>query len=271
MEELIKKIHSAILEMMKDVSFDEENHQYIRKSDGQFLAGVSSVSDILPKPFLMPWAAKMVVEFLQDRQTDIKEYSESQYLELLNEAKGAYKRKSGEALDLGTEGHSYLESWVLANIRKEKEPILENKELERPINEFKKWAEENIKEWILSEARVADVEGGFAGTLDGLAITKDDKLAVIDFKFANQISASYFIQLAGYSLPFAKYGIDIQDRIVVRLPKTLTKKVYDRKTRQYNEVENNIEIGRSPFSMEYDKETFKHARELYKYINQIKQ
>ena len=39
--ELINKIHEAIIDMMKLVDFDEELHRYTRKIDGKWLAGVS--------------------------------------------------------------------------------------------------------------------------------------------------------------------------------------------------------------------------------------
>lgn len=264
---MINKIQLAIKDMYSQVDFDEKEHRYTRNTDGKWLAGISSVSDILPKPYLMPWAAKMVAEFLQDKQEKIKELSVDDYLALLEEAKKTYHRKSDDALDFGTIGHSFLESYVLARIRNTELPKLENKELERPIQQFIKWEKENISQWILSEARVADIEEEIAGTLDGLAILKNDKLAIIDFKFANQISQSYHIQTAGYAIPFLKYDIEIEDRIVIRLPKTLTKKVYNRTTRKYDEIENNIEIGRSPFSMDFDREAFLSARVLYKYLN----
>ncbi len=269
MENLIEKIHEAVKDMYSQVSFNEEEHKYTRKSDGKWLAGISSVSDILPKPYLIAWSAKMVTEFLQDKQDKIKELSNEDYLLLLDEAKNTHRKKSKDALGLGSKGHKFLEKYVLAKIRETELPKLDNKELERPINEFIKWTDENIKQWILSEARICDVKEEIAGTLDALAILKNNKLAIIDFKFANQIGQSYHLQTAGYSIPFEKYSIQIDDRIVIRLPKTLTKKVYDRKTRQYNEVDNNIEIRRSPFSIEFDKENFRHARMLYKYINLI--
>ena len=271
MENLIKKIHEAVKDMYSQVDFDEKEHRYTRKSDGKWFAGISSIADVLPKPYLKAWAAKMVSEFLQDKQEKIKELSANDYLLLLDEAKNTYRRKSEDALDFGTIGHAHLEKYVLAKIRNTELPMLENKELERPIQQFIRWEQENIKQWLLSEARVCDIDEEIAGTLDGLAILKNDKLAIIDFKFANQISQSYHIQTAGYALPFEKYGIEVNDRIIIRLPKTLIKKVYDRKTRQYNEVDNNIEIGRSPFSYEFDKEAFKSARILYRYLNAFEQ
>ena len=267
MNNLIEKIHEAVKDMYSQVSFDEEEHKYTRKSDGKWLAGISSVSDILPKPYLIAWSAKMVTEFLQDKQDKIKELSNENYLLLLDEAKNTHRKKSKDALGLGSKGHEFLEKYILAKIRNIELPKLENKELERPIQEFIKWEEENIKQWILSEARICDIEEEIAGTLDALAILKDNKLAIIDFKFANQISQSYHLQTAGYSIPFEKYGIQIDDRIVIRLPKTLKKKVYNKQTRKYEEIDNNIEIRRSPFSIEFDKQNFRYARALYKYIN----
>jgi len=268
MIELINKIKSAVVDMYSKVEFDEKEHKYTRKSDGKWLAGISSIADSLPKPYLMPWAAKMVVEFLQDKQEIIKILTPEEYLELLDEAKTTHKRKSGEAMDLGTIGHKFCEEYVLAKIRNTELPKM-IKELKRPLEKFIEWEKENVKQWVLSEAMVVDTEEEFAGRLDGLAILKDDKLAVIDFKFSNQISPSYHLQTAGYSIPFSKYDIEIQDRIIIRLPKTPTKKVYNKETKQYTEEENNIEIARSPFDMAWDCENFRHARAIYKYINLV--
>ena len=275
-KELIEKIHSAIIEMKKSITLDEK-HMYTRNSDGKWLAGVSSIADLLPKEYLIPWAAKETVTFLgYDNEVRANEVIEKirtctpkEYQQLLEDAKKAHKNKSGQALIDGKAGHAYLELWVKAKIRGTEIPLLTDENLSRPVNQFIKWADENIKQWILSEALVVSLEEDFAGTLDALAITKEDKLAVIDFKFATSISNSYHLQTAGYSIPFEKYGIDIQDRIIIRLPKTLTRKIWDRKKRVYYEESNNIEIARSPFSMEYDKETFRHARQLYYYSNLI--
>jgi len=273
----IKKIQEAILDMMSKVSVDKK-HNYTRKSDGKWLAGVSSVAGIFPKDFLAPWAAKEAVkslgyedeELAKETIEKIKSLSVKKFQELLHKAKTAYKDKSDTAKLDGTKGHEYLHYYILAKMRKTELPKLIDKNLERPINQFIEWADKNIKQWILSEARVCSIKEEIAGQLDGLAITTADKLAIIDFKFANQVSDDYHLQTAGYSIPFEKYGIKIEDRIIIRLPKTLTKKVYNRKTRQYDEVENKIEIARSPFSMEFDCETFRNARIFYRYINACK-
>jgi len=277
-EILIKKIHEAIIEMMKDVSFDEEAHRYTRKSDGKWLAGISSISGLLPKEYLIPWAAKETVKFLgyddeiraEEIHRTIIRLDKEGYQKLLTEAKDAYRKKSEAALIDGKTGHEFLETWIKANIRKTKLPKVPDDNLKRPIEQFIKWSNENIDTWILSEARVADVQEEFAGTLDALALTKEGKLTIIDLKFASGISKNYLLQLAGYSIPFEKYNIKIDDKIIIRLPKTLKLKVYDKKTQKYTTIENNIEIARSPFSHEFDCENFRHARALYRYTNSDK-
>jgi len=276
-KEIIEQVRSAILDMMSKVELDKY-HNYTIKETGKWVAGVSSISSILPKPFLVPWASKMAVSYLgyEDKKLaqkmikKIGKMSVKQYQALLHRAKGAFNKVSDRAKLDGTKGHEFLEMIVKSRIRKQPLPKTDYGDFKRPIKQFLKWEKENIKTWILSEAIVSDTELEFSGTLDGLAITKGDKLAVIDFKFANQISKSYHIQTAGYALPFEKYGIKIEDRIIIRLPKTLTKLVYNKRLYKYDEVENNIEIGRSPFPYELDKETFLNARILYKYINAVK-
>lgn len=285
MSELTQKIRDAIKDMYSLVHYDDKEHRYTRVSDGKFMAGVSSVCDVLPKPYLMPWAAKMVVEWIKenarrstekghgkygDKEVFVDGLEEGLYVvseEELEEAKGAYRKVSKEAMEVGTGGHAYLETLVKARIRHENAPNLKDKALERPISQFLEWEAKNVKEWLLSEARVCDPELELAGTLDGMFISKDDKLTICDFKFANNISASYHLQTAAYALPFERYGIEIQDRVILRLPKTDTKKDYDKETRKYSTVPNNLEVGRSPFSYEFDKATFLHLREAYKYIN----
>ena len=264
--------------MLQKVDVDER-HKYTQKSDGKWFAGVSSIAGIFPKPFLMPWAAKEAVLFFgyeddklaKEMIEKIKFLSVKEFQELLHKAKTTYSKKADTAKLDGTAGHEWLQKFVLAKIRGIEIPKLPTGMLERPIKQFLEWESKNIKQWILSEARICSVKEEFAGQLDGLAITMADKLAITDFKFANQISDDYHLQTAGYAIPFEAYGIKIEDRIIIRLPKTLTRKVYNRKTRQYNEIENKIEIARSPFSMEFDKETFRNLRVAYKYINACKQ
>lgn len=285
-QQLTQQIQNAVLDMYKKVKFDEDNHIYTETETGKWLQGVSEVSSIVPKDWLSAWGAKECVKFLgySDYKDDIERAEEvleifndffeqgdiQGYQLFLKEAKGASYRKSQEALVDGKEGHQYLENYIKAKIRNQSLPDIPSGNLERPIKQFIEWANKEVDYWILSEARVAYPEKGYAGTLDGLAIMKDGKLAVIDFKFASHISEDYFLQTAGYQHTFDPYGIKIDERIIVRLPKTLYRDEWDKKERTYKQIENTIEVVKVPTDYKEDIEVFLHCLPLKKWINQIK-
>ena len=275
-----EKIHNAILDMMKKVEFAEDGHTYRDTTTDTWLQGVSSVSSIIPKEWLSAWGAKEAVKFLgySDYEGDtelaqemMKKISElktpEEFIALLKEAKGASSRKSKTALVDGKEGHAWLESYVKAKIRGQ-EPPTPATMLERPLKQFLEWELKNVSEWILAEARVAYPEKKYAGTLDAMAIMKNGALAIIDFKFASNVSSDYKLQTAGYQATFEPYGIEIDERIVIRLPKTLEKEEYNKEERKYYMIPNNIEpVTYTKDTYEWDRDTFFHALPLKKWIN----
>ena len=196
------------------------------------------MSSIVPKDWLSAWGAKECAKFLgysdyegdTERATEViqhifeisqEENGIKKYIEFLKEAKGASGRKSKTALVDGKKGHAWLEEYVKARIRGKELPAMPVGTLKRPIEQFLEWEVKNISTWVLSEARVAYPEKGYAGTMDALAIMKNGKLAVVDFKFASHISEDYYLQTAAYAFTFEPYGIKIDDRIIIRLPITL--------------------------------------------------
>jgi len=280
-EKLIKEIHEAILDMMSKVKF-QKPHTYINQETGEWLQGVSTVSSIVPKDWLAAWGGKEAVKFLgySDYEGDTKIAKKvwqeikdcktvEEYQLLLKEAKGASRRKSKTALVDGKAGHEWLELYVKAKIRGTQLPKIPTDNLKRPIEQFIEWEKKNVDYWILSEAIVSSIEHKFAGTLDGLAIMKTGKLALIDFKFASHISPDYYLQCAGYQIPFEKYGIEIDERIIVRLPKTLELDEWNPDTRTYSKVENKIEVLIVPTDYKMDREVFLHCLPLKQWINLI--
>ena len=281
MNDLITKIREAAIDMLKKVEFEEDGHTYKRVSDGKWLQGVSEVSSIIPKDWLSAWGAKEAVKFLgysdypedTERAEDIlkliKDIDLLHYQSLLKDAKGASFRKSKEALIDGKRGHEWLETYVKAKIREQELPIIPEDNLKRPCEQFVEWAEKEIDYWILSEARVAYPDKEYAGTLDALAMMKSGKLAIVDFKFASHISEDYYLQTAGYQHTFDPYEIPIEQRIIVRLPKTLEKDEWDKKERKYKKVPNNIEIKIVDTPYDFDRDTFLHMLPVKKWINYL--
>lgn len=281
--EVKEQIQHAVLEMMKEVQFDEKEHVYTTNA-GYWLQGVSTVSSIIPKDWLAAWGAKEAVKFLgysdydgdtalaKERLEQIKGFTEpEQFIALLKEAKGASARKSKEALVDGTAGHAWLESYVKAKIRNTPLPALPDGNLKRPIMQFIEWAAANVDYWIVSEARVSYPEKGYAGTLDAIAMIKDGKLAIVDFKFASHISEDYWLQCAGYQATFEPYGIKFDERIIVRLPKTLETEEYDEAKHTYRKVDNKLEVQVVPTAYENDRDVFFAMLPVKKWINEVSQ
>lgn len=277
--ELKKRIIEALADMDSKIIYDPIDHNYKHAKTGDWLQGVSSVSSIVPKDWLAAWGAKETVKFLG--YSDYEDLSEAsrvlekikgmnvdQYVDFLHEAKGASKRKSNQALLDGKKGHEWLEMYVKSKLEGSGMTIpLPIGDLNRPIQQFLEWEAEHIDEWIASEARVIHEQMSYAGTFDGVAILKNGKLALIDFKFATNVSEDYHLQLAGYAACFEPYGIKFDERIVLRLPKTLEKDEW--KNFKYVKVQNNIEDYRIWTPYEKDKVAFFGALPVKQWINMV--
>lgn len=283
-EKLIEKINKAVAKMNEDVVFDSKEHRYSRKSDGVWLQGVSTVSNIIPKPWMSAWGGKSCSKFLgytdyPDNQDDMARASNMfvkiiqgslvDYLALLKEAKGASSRKSTTAMADGTKGHKILEDRIKAKIAGIELPELPKGLLGRACEQFVEWEDENVDYWILSEVLVSSPDQFYAGTCDGVFMMKSGKLAVIDFKFSTHISEDAILQTAGYQNCFEKQGIKVDQRIIIRLPKTLKKEEYDKKTRTYSMVANDLEVMVLNDTYEEDRDVFIHCLPVKRWCNKI--
>jgi hypothetical protein len=280
--ELIKKINEAVADMNSKVEFldnAEHKHKYRIIATGEFLQGVSSVSSIVPKDWLSAWGSKECARFLgySDYEGDtaraieikdkISKFTMTEYMALLREAKGASARKSGKALVDGKAGHALLEEIVKARIAGKEIPAIPEGTLQRPISQWLAWEKDNVDTWVLSEAMVAHLKHKFGGTLDGMAIMKSGALALIDFKFSSHISEDYFLQTAGYQSTFEQYGIKIDKRIIIRLPKTLEREEWDNEEHKHKMVSNDLEVMDVATDYEEDKLVFISALPVKKWCN----
>jgi len=278
MKDLIK---NALDDMSKKVTISK-NHIYTNNETGIYLQGVSTISSIIPKDWLAAWGAKEAVKFLgySDYEGDVGRAKEvltqiancktpEEYIAILKEAKGASTRKSKDALIDGKSGHAWLETYIQAKLKGKNIPMLPGGTLDRPLTQFLEWERENIEEWIASEALVAYPEKGYAGTLDAIAVGKNNELCLIDFKFASHISEDYYLQTAGYAACFEPYDIRFDKRIIIRLPKTLEKEEWNSKEFKYEKIPNNLEVQIVPTLYTVDRDAFLHTLALKSWINMV--
>lgn len=228
-----------------NIAYDGRKHQY--KLDGIICAGVSTISEFRPAPFLKFWAAKMVVEHLADKQEIIKNLTPQEYQELLLEAKKTHTRKSDTALEIGTAAHD----WVDKHIHGEDLPI--SKEIENCVLAFKEFEAKHKVDWICNEKIVVNRQHLVAGRLDGLAFV-DDELSLVDLKTSSRVSESYYLQTAGYAMCLQDMGIPVERRIILRLPKI--------KDEQFEAVEVDTPL-------EVDTKAFIAQRYAYEWANMI--
>lgn len=236
------------------VVYESSNHSYTLVKNGKLVPGVTTVIGLLNKPFLMPWAAKMVAEHLADKQEAIKTMSPTEYNNLLIEAKMSYRRKSQEALESGTLAHAWCESYVKAKMEGLKQPSYAGLDpvAKNCVKAFLGWTKQHDVTWLASELIVGSEVHEFGGTLDAIA-TVDGHPCLIDFKTSNQISKDYFIQTAAYELALEEMGVKVWQRIILRIPK-------DGK---------DFEALTVPTPLDLDRETFLALRQVQKFESYV--
>jgi hypothetical protein len=241
--------------------FDAGPHIYYRfDEEGNRINvdGVTTILDVINKPFLKAWAAKLAVEFVKEQMLlpdgSFKAFSTEEFMAMLHEAKGQHKVHLDKAGDIGHIAHDILEKSIKFAIKHTNGIILELKELpteDTPANGMAincakhalKWAQDHNVRWLETERKVYSKEFDVAGTMDGLCIVDScedleccrgrvfkNRKAVADFKSSNQLADSYAYQVAIYLFAYieellAELGVNLEDifipdRWVLRLGKT---------------------------------------------------
>ncbi len=281
-------------------------HSYVGQVapiEGKLIAGVTSVTKSLsgftPDIAAMYGAKQMSLamgdyevyegeepdeSFAEETLQEIKAIENvKDYVKFIRNAKKRHKEHSQKALDVGKAGHEIVEAYVNRRIAgKSVKGYIGQEFIDKALKEFYEWAD--AQTFFLSEALVCMTEpyetrtkinGGwktqhlhteYAGTLD-ILVGVEDRLAVLDIKFAERIGREYGVQTSAYAKPFSKYGIEVKDRIIIRVPKTEYLKEYIGKG-MYKRVENKLEIQHLPEAdMEHDFNVFLHEREVFRWKN----
>jgi hypothetical protein len=148
---------------------------------------VTEVLDQLKKEALIQWAVNCAIKYIEQNGL---------IQETLEKAKTEYRNVSQKSLDIGSEVHSSIESYIkfgrdkLGKIKPE---------VENALIAFWDWEKENNVDWIESEMTVVNKDLGYAGTLDAIA-NVNGKIVCIDFKSSKDIYPEYITQVCAYKL-----------------------------------------------------------------------
>lgn len=236
----------------KEFVFDEKEHAYFL--DGKPLHGTTTVLGVIAKPALIPWAAKMAVDYIiENFDTEMTEKGICITATLAEEAKHAHSKKKESAGEAGTEAHKEIET-IINNAIELGEGIIYSAHSEnKQVKKFIDWAIENQVKFLASEQRLYSEEWWTAGTADFICEIKGN-LYVGDVKTSSAIYPEHMWQASAYAKMAEEMGMyeNFHGVVIVNVPKKgglNVKENYDLKGNQ---------------------EAFEACLKIYKQLNAIK-
>jgi len=179
-----------------NLEFDSFKHLY--RANGNISYGVTSIIGVINKPALMYWAVNKAVDQMKyDFKPGIA-YDEVQIDNFLSNAKGAHRKFSKDAANIGSMVHDWISNYIFAlanNTVLPAQPV--NEKARQSIRAFMDFTEKHNVEITSSERKIYSIEKDYCGTLDGEGII-DGKKCIIDFKTSSAIYDEYFIQVVAY-------------------------------------------------------------------------
>jgi CRISPR/Cas system-associated exonuclease Cas4 (RecB family) len=221
------------------INFDGRKHVYTlenhKTQDGTdlMIPGVTKILGRLAKEALIPWASNMAADYFRDSLLSGHEDSEPDHTigitvgeinDIHKDAKGAYRRKSAAAADVGKLVHKYAEDWLKGDRKPElkTKKKLSDEDLEKYHNgtkAFRSWWDNHDIEVDQSERVIFSERWLYAGTTDFWGRINGEK-AVLDFKTSSGLYPEMAIQIAAYRIALEEeLGIRIPVGYLVRFDK----------------------------------------------------
>lgn len=156
--------------------------------------GVTSVLNMIGKPFLQHWAAKLVAEYAVDNIGAMVQLALAGDRQgAIDLAKGAPRRNTAEAADTGTAAHEAFE-----RMAKGLGPGRITPNIQPYVDHFARFLDEKQPEFVFLEETVWSDTYGYAGSFDSYAVI-DGKRYFVDNKTTRSgIHPEVGIQLAAY-------------------------------------------------------------------------
>ena len=197
------------------LEFNQAKHAYTWEN--KLVPGVTTILKRLNKPALMPWAAKQTSDYVKKNAKE--GMTKREIVTLADEAKGAYRRFTDEAADIGSIVHAYAEAKLKgedAGLPWEKD---DNQAVMKACGAFDEWFKAHDVKCLASEMMIFSKSMFYAGTCDFYGYI-DDELVVADLKTSSAIYHDYLLQLAAYQLAIQEEAnVLISARWIIRLDK----------------------------------------------------
>lgn len=201
-----------------ELEFDPKRHMY--KANGVYVPNVTKVLSVIAKPALIGWAAKVTSEYILKMWKPGVVYNREQINAITHDAKSARYKISKKALDIGSQAHDWIESWVKAEIFQiEKPDMPEHPKVLSCVESFLSWVSSHEITWYYSERKIFSRAYMYSGTVDGFWDI-DGVLTSVDIKTSTGIYPEYFLQCAAYAKAIEEETGMVSEAIgVLRVPK----------------------------------------------------
>jgi hypothetical protein len=191
------------------------------KLDGIPLPGCTTITGILAKEQLLPWAAREAAEYFRKSVAENRLYTPEELDDICEKAKFAHVVKKESAGDIGTATHAWIENYIK---NKNAAPLVmpTDPHVLRCVTQFLDFCKSRSVRWLESEIRVASRRYKFGGTFDAIAEI-DGVLYLVDFKTSSGIYYEAYLQTAGYTIAIEEMAnlqnYKIQNRLILHLNK----------------------------------------------------
>lgn len=168
---------------------------YVHPETKEKVPGVTSVLDMLPKPFLTFWAAKMAAEFTADNAGAVVQLLiNGQRQAAIDMIKGSHRRFTSDAADTGTEVHNLYEKLARGQTVGRQHP-----DLAPYVDHINAFHDRFQPEYLHIEDTVWSDTHKYAGSFDALCKI-DGETVMLDAKSTRSgVHDEVAIQLSAYS------------------------------------------------------------------------
>lgn len=171
---------------------------YVDAETKEQVPGVTSVIGMLPKPFLVHWAAKMTAEAAVDHLSAVEAIASNDRAGAVDYLKGAHLRYTKYRAQVGSDAHDLFERLV----RGEYVPRRLHPDLQPYADHFREFLDVVQPELIRAEDVAWSDTYKYAGSFDALLRVKDEDgtpvTVIVDWKTSKATYPDVALQMSAY-------------------------------------------------------------------------
>lgn len=155
----------------------DDHRLYLHPTSGDFIPGVTSVIDNLPKPFLKAWGQKLVAQEAVAKYDQLGKLAAADDEAAVNWLKAAPNRFTAHAARVGKISHGYMEEQALGN---SVDTSKEHDDVKAIVDHHKHFLDTMQPEPILLEEGIWSEKHDYAGTFDAVMRFNNPDLVIRD-------------------------------------------------------------------------------------------